>query len=129
MLILIQLLSDCKEFLSNWNDIYNNYSCSASFCFQKGAFLLQKLERSENMDKRIAVVGIILEGNDIAEEVNNVLHSYSDIIVGRMGLPYKERNCSVISIIVDADTDKISALTGRLGKIQGISVKAAISKG
>jgi len=81
------------------------------------------------MDKRIAVVGIILEGNDIAEEVNNVLHSYSDIIVGRMGLPYKERNCSVISIIVDADTDKISALTGRLGKIQGISVKAAISKG
>ena len=81
------------------------------------------------MDKRIAVVGIILEGNDIAEEVNNVLHSYSDIIVGRMGLPYKERNCSVISIIADADTDKISALTGRLGKIQGISVKAAISKG
>lgn len=81
------------------------------------------------MDKRIAVVGIILEGNNIAEEVNNVLHSYSDIIVGRMGLPYKERNCSVISIIVDADTDKISALTGHLGKIQGVSVKAAISKG
>ena len=81
------------------------------------------------MDKRIAVIGIILEGNNIAEEVNNVLHSYSEIIVGRMGIPYKERNCSVISIIVDADADKISALTGRLGKIKGVSVKAAISKG
>ena len=81
------------------------------------------------MDKRMAVVGIILEGNEIAEEVNNVLHNYSDIIVGRMGLPYKERSCSVISIIVDANTDKISALTGRLGKIEGVSVKAAISKG
>ena len=81
------------------------------------------------MDKRIAVVGIILEGTDLAEEVNSVLHSYSEIIVGRMGLPYKERNCSVISVIVDADADKISALTGRLGKIKGVSVKAAISKG
>ena len=81
------------------------------------------------MDKRIAVVGIILDDTDRAEEVNNVLHQYSEIIVGRMGLPYKERGCSVISVIVDADTDKISALTGRLGKISGISVKAAISKG
>lgn len=81
------------------------------------------------MDKRIAVVGIILEGNDLAEEVNTVLHQYSDIIVGRMGLPYRERNCSVISVIADAPADKISALTGRLGKIKGVSVKAAISKG
>ena len=81
------------------------------------------------MDKRIAVVGIILDDNNRAEEVNNVLHQYGEIIVGRMGLPYKERGCSVISVIVDADTDKISALTGRLGKINGISVKAAISKG
>jgi len=81
------------------------------------------------LDKRIAVVGIILDDNNRAEEVNNVLHQYGEIIVGRMGLPYKERGCSVISVIVDADTDKISALTGRLGKISGISVKAAISKG
>ena len=63
------------------------------------------------MDKRIAVVGIILDDTDRAEEVNNVLHQYGEIIVGRMGLPYKERGCSVISVIVDADTDKISALT------------------
>lgn len=81
------------------------------------------------MDKRIAVVGIILEGTDLAEEVNAVLHGYSEIIVGRMGLPYRERGCAVISLIVDADADRISALTGRLGKIKGVSVKAAISKG
>ena len=80
------------------------------------------------MDKRIAVVGIVLNDSDKSEEVNAILHQYSDIIVGRMGLPYKERGCAVISIIVDADTDKISALTGRLGKVSGISVKAAISK-
>ena len=80
------------------------------------------------MDKRIAVVGIVLNDSDKSEEVNAILHQYSDIIVGRMGLPYKERGCAVISIIVDADTDKISALTGRLGKISGISVKSAISK-
>lgn len=80
------------------------------------------------MGKRIAVVGIILEGNEAAETVNGILHDNSEIIVGRMGLPYRERNCSVISVIVDAETDRISALTGKLGKIQGVSVKAAISK-
>ncbi|MEG0615804.1 MAG: iron-only hydrogenase system regulator [Oscillospiraceae bacterium] len=81
------------------------------------------------MEKRIAVIGIVLEGADYADEVNAILHSFSDIIVGRMGLPYRERNCMVISIIVDSDTDKISSLTGKLGKIKGASVKAAISKG
>jgi len=80
------------------------------------------------MEKRIAVVGIILEENNAAEDVNNILHKFSEYIVGRMGLPYKERGVSVISIIVDADTDKISALTGALGKISGVSVKSAISK-
>ncbi len=80
------------------------------------------------MEKRIAVIGIILEEKDVAEEVNSILHRFSDIIVGRMGLPYRERGVSVISIIVDADTDKISALTGALGKLNGVSVKSAISK-
>ncbi len=80
------------------------------------------------MEKRIAVVGIILEENNAAEDVNAILHKFSDIIVGRMGLPYKERGVSVISIIADSDTDKISALTGALGKVSGVSVKSAISK-
>lgn len=81
------------------------------------------------MEKRIAVVGIIVEDNNFAEQVNETLHNFSDIIVGRMGLPYKESGVSVISLIVDADTDKISAMTGAIGKIQCVSVKSAISKG
>lgn len=81
------------------------------------------------MEKRIAVVGIIIEDKNFSEQINETLHNFSDIIVGRMGLPYKERGVSVISVIVDADTDKISAMTGAIGKIHGVSVKSAISKG
>ena len=80
------------------------------------------------MDKRIAVAGIIIENINCVEEVNRVLHKFASIIVGRMGLPYRERGVSVISVIIDADTDEISALTGALGKINGVSVKSAISK-
>ncbi|HHX58103.1 MAG TPA: CopG family transcriptional regulator, partial [Clostridiales bacterium] len=57
-----------------------------------------------------------------------ILHEYNKIIIGRMGLPYKERNISVISIVVNATIDEISSLTGKLGQIKGVSVKAAISK-
>ena len=63
-----------------------------------------------------------------SEKVNTVLHEYSGIIIGRMGIPYRERGVSVISVVVDTDTDTISAITGKLGKISGVSVKAAISK-
>lgn len=80
------------------------------------------------MDKRIGVVGIIIESEDAVDAVNTTLHSYRDIIAGRMGLPYRERGCSVISLIVDADSDRISALTGTLGKIAGVSVKSALQK-
>ena len=80
------------------------------------------------MDKRIGVVGIIIESEDAVDAVNTTLHSYRDIIAGRMGLPYRELGCSVISLIVDADSDRISALTGTLGKITGVSVKSALQK-
>lgn len=80
------------------------------------------------MEKRIAVVGIILEGSENTETVNAILHDNKDIIIGRMGIPYKERGCSVISVAVDAPADRISGLTGRLGQISNVSVKAAISK-
>ncbi len=81
------------------------------------------------MEKRLGVVGIILEANDLSEIVNNILHAHSDIIAGRMGLPYKERDVSVIALIVDGTVDRISSLTGKLGQIKGVSVKSAISKG
>lgn len=80
------------------------------------------------MDKRIAVIGIIIEDISISEKVNDILHEYGDIIIGRMGVPYKERGVSVISVIVDAPSDVISAVTGKLGKIKGVYVKSAISK-
>ena len=80
------------------------------------------------MEKRIAVIGIIIEEIDYAEYVNEILHEYNSIIIGRMGIPYRERGISVISLAVDADADTISGLTGKLGKIRGVSVKAEISK-
>ena len=80
------------------------------------------------MEKRIAVAGIIIEDISVVEEVNSILHKFGTSIVRRMGLPYRERGVSVISIIIDADTDTISALTGAIGKIKGVSVKSAISK-
>jgi putative iron-only hydrogenase system regulator len=80
------------------------------------------------MDKRICVVGIVIENLDNANVVNVILHDYSSIIVGRMGIPYRERGISVISLIVDGTMDEISAMTGKLGKIDGVMVKSAITK-
>ncbi|MCX0394987.1 iron-only hydrogenase system regulator [Clostridium perfringens] len=80
------------------------------------------------MSTRIAVVGIVIESLDIIKEVNSILSEYDKLIVGRMGLPYKEKNIRVISIVVDGTTDEISAITGKIGKLKGVSVKAAISK-
>lgn len=80
------------------------------------------------MNKRIAVIAIVIDASESVQEVNQVLHEKSSIIIGRMGIPYKERNVSVISLSVDGTPDEISNLTGRLGQIKGVSVKAAISK-
>ncbi|MBC2581331.1 TM1266 family iron-only hydrogenase system putative regulator [Clostridium sp. DJ247] len=79
------------------------------------------------MEKRIGVVGIIIENREKAKEVNEILHKYGEIIVGRMGIPYKERDISVISLIVDGTTDEISAMTGKLGKIPDVQVKGALT--
>lgn len=79
-------------------------------------------------EKRIAVAAIVIDEQDAAVEVNRVLHEYNDMIIGRMGIPYRERGISLISVALDASPDRISSLTGRLGQIGGVSVKAAISK-
>lgn len=79
------------------------------------------------MEKRIAVIGIIVENKDSVESLNSLLHEYGEYIVGRMGLPYKERNLSIVSVAVDAPQDVISTLSGKIGKLDGISVKAAYS--
>lgn len=80
------------------------------------------------MDKRIGVIGIVIENLSQIAEVNNLLHQYSHIIIGRMGLPYREKEVNVISLIVDGTTDDIGALSGKLGKLKGLSVKSALSK-
>ena len=80
------------------------------------------------MDKRIGVIGIVVENLEVTVRLNEVLHEYSNIIVGRMGIPYRERGVSVISIIVDGDNNEISALTGKIGRIPGVSVKSALTK-
>ncbi|AEE90459.1 conserved protein of unknown function [Tepidanaerobacter acetatoxydans Re1] len=80
------------------------------------------------MDKRIGVVGIVVEDLESANAVNSILHEYAQIIVGRMGIPYREKGVSVISLIVDGTSDEISAMTGKLGKIKAVSVKSAMTK-
>ena len=80
-------------------------------------------------ENRIGVASIIVEDPGSAREVNDVLHDHSGIIIGRMGIPYRERNVSVISLVLDATSDEISALSGKLGKIKAVSVKAVMSKG
>lgn len=80
------------------------------------------------METRIALVGIIIEDLTAATAVNTVLHDYADRIVGRMGIPYRERNVSIISVVVDAPQKDISAMTGKLGMIAGVNVKTVYSK-
>jgi putative iron-only hydrogenase system regulator len=81
------------------------------------------------MEKRIGVIGIVIENFDITSKLNAILHDYADLILGRMGLPYREKNVSVISLIVEGTTDDIGALTGKLGNLPGVNVKSALSKG
>lgn len=80
------------------------------------------------MDRRIAILGIIVEDMDSVERVNELLHEYREYIVGRMGMPYRERGVSVISVVMDADTNTVSALSGKLGMTPGVSAKAVYSK-
>ena len=80
------------------------------------------------MQKRLGVIGIVVEDLAAAPEVNALLHEFAGLIVGRMGIPYRERGVSVISVIVDGATDELSALTGRLGRIPNIAVKSALTK-
>ena len=79
------------------------------------------------METRVAVMGIIVEEIASVEELNALLHEYGSFIIGRMGIPYHKRGINIISIAVDAPSDTISALAGKVGRISGISVKTAYS--
>lgn len=79
------------------------------------------------METRVAVVGIIVEKNDSAEMINEILNEYGRYIVGRMGIPYRERNICIISVVADAPQSVISAMTGKIGRVDGVNVKTAYS--
>jgi putative iron-only hydrogenase system regulator len=79
------------------------------------------------METRVAVMGIIVENPDSASYLNSLLHEYGSYIIGRMGIPYKERDINIISVAIDAPPNVISALSGKIGNIGGISVKTAYS--
>ena len=79
------------------------------------------------MDTRVAILAIVVE-RDKAEELNHVLHAYGKYIIGRMGIPYEKRGISLISVAVDAPQDVISAMSGKIGNIEGVTAKAVYSK-
>ncbi len=80
------------------------------------------------METRVAILGIIVENNTAICDVQNLLSEYAEFIIGRMGIPYKQKNVRIISVVLDAPVDTINALTGKIGKIQGISAKTVYSK-
>lgn len=80
------------------------------------------------MDSRVALIGIVVEKEGSVEALNKILHDYGKYIIGRMGIPYPKRNINIISIAVDAPSDVISALSGKLGMLDGVSSKAVYSK-
>ncbi|HIQ98446.1 MAG TPA: iron-only hydrogenase system regulator [Candidatus Scybalocola faecavium] len=82
----------------------------------------------ETQPSRIAVIGIIVEDPQSVEKLNAILHNYSKYILGRMGIPYREKNMSIISIVMDAPANEISALSGKLGMLPNVSTKTLYSK-
>lgn len=79
------------------------------------------------MEKRVALIGILVSNTDAAESINGYLHDFRDYIIGRMGLPYPKKSISIISIAIDAPADVINTLSGKLGMLDGVSTKTIYS--
>ena len=79
------------------------------------------------METRVAVIGIIIENSEAVDAVNAILHENASYILGRMGIPYREKGINIISIAIDAPQDVISQLSGKIGRIKGVSAKTAYS--
>jgi len=80
------------------------------------------------MENRAAIIAIIVENTDSVEKLNRILHEYAQHIIGRMGIPYPKKNINIISIAIDAPHDSISALAGKIGRLDGVNVQAVYSK-
>ena len=92
-----------------------------ALCFRTESFCSYK--RRKTMETRLALIGIIVGKRDETTKLNELLHEYGQYIVGRMGIPYKDKDINVISIIIDAPQDTISALSGKLGMLPNVSTK------
>jgi putative iron-only hydrogenase system regulator len=80
------------------------------------------------MENRVAIIGLIVENPEVTDRLNAILHNYSEVIIGRMGLPYHKKKVNIISLAVDAPQKVISALSGKLGRLDGVTAKAAYAK-
>ncbi|MEE1318803.1 MAG: TM1266 family iron-only hydrogenase system putative regulator [Ruminococcus sp.] len=81
-----------------------------------------------NTETRVAVISIIVENPDSVAQINEILHFASEYIIGRMGLPYRQKGISIISVIIDAELNTISSLSGKLGRLSGVTAKTTYSK-
>lgn len=79
------------------------------------------------METRVAVMSIIVENPDSVKELNDLLHTFSQFVIGRMGIPYRDKNINIISVAVDAPQNDISSLSGKIGRLNGVSIKTAYS--
>lgn len=80
------------------------------------------------METRVAVISIIIENAESVQTMNDILHQYSEYIIGRMGIPYRKKGINIVSIALDAPQDIINTLSGKIGRLDGVSSKAAYSK-
>ena len=104
-------------------DSYTAFGISVFF-----VYIISEKKGLGQMETRIGLIGIIVEDLNATEKLNQILHDYGSYIIGRMGLPHREKKLSIISIVVDAPNNVISALSGKLGMIKGITVKTIYSK-
>lgn len=80
------------------------------------------------MESRVSIIGIIVENTNSIEKLNEILHTYGEYIIGRMGIPYQKKNVHIISIALDAPVNIINTLSGKIGMLNGISSKVVCSK-
>lgn len=113
--------------LKGFNLIIVLTSYSAAVSFTAASFLGENINM-ENTETRVAVISIIVEDSERVAEINEILHDAADAIIGRMGIPYKPKKISIISIVVDAPMNTINNISGRLGRLSGVTAKTAYSK-
>ena len=105
-----------------WTPVREAQLCGREFS------ILQERKIILESNKRIALIGIVVEDLASTEQLNRILHEYAEAVIGRMGLPCRERGVSIISVVVDAPTEVTSSLSGKLGKLPGVSVKTVTQK-